>query len=571
MRLVKYCWLILLLFSQMGLSETIVVEERTMTSHFFYMPNNGENRQSVPSYKERMQKRAFPGLPLQERNLWIFVEFDFPEDKANLQSLFVAALGSYHAWWDGEFIGSNGVPGNSKKTEVAGNIESRLAIPVHLSGKGKHTLLLQFSAHHNQPEQDFGMFWAFIFDQNDQAPSSVGDHFLPILMCGGLLLLSCYCLIHFVLSEKQSSYLVFSLLSLTIVALFMTESWRGLWGYAYHWHIPRLQLVLLLTFVVALLLVVFTLKLFKFRVPEILAWLTLALILQISLLFLFTGYDATSLQIFLVSIGVSMAISIRAIYLTQPYAKSMLAGLILVVSPVLINPHFYMEQYFFVSFSVFVCLMLYILSQSMVNQQRQLLQTQLTASRLELELVKRQVQPHFILNTLTAVEEWIEESPKTAIQFVQALAEEFRNIFTFAKEKRISLAQEVSLCRAHLKVLEYRSKGTYRLMLTTPSESIMIPPGVLLTLLENALTHNRYGNNTVEFDCEIELTEKVVSLQFRSPIIHPSPSNALNTGLGLQYMTARMNESFGSGWQHSAQSTGEYWVCNLHFPLTFED
>ncbi|MEC7510565.1 MAG: regulator, partial [Pseudomonadota bacterium] len=60
-----------------------------------------------------------------------------------------------------------------------------------------------------------------------------------------------------------------------------------------------------------------------------------------------------------------------------------------------------MDQNIFVSFSGLALLLLLVLSQTHAERQRAFTQSTLTTQRLQLELIKKQLQPHFILNTLT--------------------------------------------------------------------------------------------------------------------------------------------------------------------------
>ena len=60
------------------------------------------------------------------------------------------------------------------------------------------------------------------------------------------------------------------------------------------------------------------------------------------------------------------------------------------------------------------------------DERRRAQAAQLAAARLELELLKKNIQPHFLLNTLATIMETIEEGPKTAAALVESLAGEFR-------------------------------------------------------------------------------------------------------------------------------------------------
>src|SRR3546814_2375365 len=50
------------------------------------------------------------------------------------------------------------------------------------------------------------------------------------------------------------------------------------------------------------------------------------------------------------------------------------------------------------------------------------------AQRLELDLLKQHLKPHFLMNTFTALAGWIEESPRTAVRMVDGLADECRKL-----------------------------------------------------------------------------------------------------------------------------------------------
>src|SRR5205085_2260579 len=70
--------------------------------------------------------------------------------------------------------------------------------------------------------------------------------------------------------------------------------------------------------------------------------------------------------------------------------------------------------YFALNF-VFVCL----LSSHALEVRRE----QHQKARLELEMLRRHLQPHFLMNTLTALSEWIEEDPKTAVKMIESLSD----------------------------------------------------------------------------------------------------------------------------------------------------
>ncbi|WP_444996958.1 histidine kinase [Aliikangiella sp. IMCC44359] len=537
-------------------------------NYFMTKVDNPEFVNPVSDYS-RWTKISFGGIPLKDKNFWVQVNFEISKISKKPQGIFVSMLGAYQAYWDGQYIGSNGVVGKSKNTEKPGQIDYVMLLPQDYLTIGTHTLSLKVSTHHAQNYLSNGSFFSFIGDYQSLVQAPFRHATLPITMSGALLLIAFYYLLLYFSVLREPSYLWFSGLCLTIFLLFVVESWRGLWGYSYDWQVPRLYLVLILSCLVSCLLSLFFMFFFQLTKRLKIFLISLNLILQIAILLEGDGFDDRSLYIFLIGTSTSIIVCVYAVVNNQKDAWLMLLGLILFIAPIAIHTYSYMDQYFFVSFGALISLMLYLLTRTMQLRQKQLVQSQIAAGRLELELVKRNIQPHFILNTLTAVEEWIEDSPKTAVKFILALADEFRMVAQMSSQRLISLQDEVSLCCAHLDVMGFRSNTHFKLNSEVADLMVQIPPGVILTLIENAISHNNYQQQTVTFTLEqIHESDNNV-LVFSSPVNNNLSTNMINSGLGSQYIEARLQESFISDWDVKSKFEHQCWQVTLTFPWVY--
>jgi LytS/YehU family sensor histidine kinase len=79
---------------------------------------------------------------------------------------------------------------------------------------------------------------------------------------------------------------------------------------------------------------------------------------------------------------------------------------------------FYMD----VSFLVWIVMLLLMTSGQVKEQEQARRRMELRAQRLEIELLKRTIQPHFILNTLSSVKSLTVRRPNEADEMIQALA-----------------------------------------------------------------------------------------------------------------------------------------------------
>ena len=558
--------LFFLLFSHAALA----TESPQIPSHSYYVTTVDDPTYAAPvADKSGWSKRAFRGILLQDRNMWVQFDFVIEHQQDQPQGLFIGMSATYQAYWDGEYIGSNGVVGSDKISEVPGQIEHVMLLPAHSLTPGIHTVSLKVSANHHPPSIGSGLFYSFVSDYSYLVQRSFKHANLPLVMFGALLLMGLYCLVLYFSALRLVSYLWFSGLCLSILLLFVAESWRGLWGYSYDWHVPRLNAVLLLSCCVGLMLTLFFAFFFKLKAKHRLGWIAVIIGAQAVILLAFNGYDKRSLLVFLMGVGVSTLICAQGVYTRQKNARLMLVGLLAFVAPLVLFGHEYMEQYFFVSFAILMALMLYTLIQTMQGRQQQLVQSQINASRLELELVKRNLQPHFILNTLTAVEEWIEDSPATAVKFINALADEFRYMAQLSSLPTIALKDEIELCQSHLRVMEYRANTTYVWTEQVSDNQVHLPPGIVLTLVENAISHNHYRQGEVAFELTQTVTDKH-QLIYTAPVTKRPANSALSTGTGNQYIEARLRECFGDDWSMSEVLDENLWQVTLIMPLISE-
>ncbi|MDO6427682.1 histidine kinase [Thalassotalea sp. 1_MG-2023] len=550
-----------------------------ISKHYYLIDDDNVNYSLPVKNRVAWQKKTFNGIKSSKKIRWVQIDFDLEKQFQDPLGVYVSILGSFEAYWDGVLIGQNGRVGDSLDSEVAGSIDKTMLIPSELSGKGVHTLSLRMSNQHSPNDLTHVSFSAVIaqYDHLIQLPFKQSS--LPLIMTSALFLIALYSLFIFITSYRELSYLLFSMLCLSILLLIFAESWRGIISYSYDWQIPRLQIVLALSLLTSLLFTCFFAWFFKLPQKYRIAWLVLVISSQGMLLITISGYDNRSLYTFLVGIIGAVGICVQAILTHQANAKLMLIGLGLFIAPIFINSYSYMDQYFFLSFAGLILLMLYTLAQTMGVNTKLLEKSKVNASRLELELVKRNLQPHFILNTLTAVEEWIEDSPTTAVKFIHALADEFRFMAQLSAKKTINVRDEISLCQSHLRVMGYRSNIEYMLSNQISNVNALIPPGIILTLIENAISHNHYQQGQTTFILEQKITNTTQCLTFMAPAngsekqcsITVNASNNIGAGIGNKYIAARLDESFINKWSMKEYFENNHWITIIIIPFAIND
>jgi ligand-binding sensor domain-containing protein len=128
---------------------------------------------------------------------------------------------------------------------------------------------------------------------------------------------------------------------------------------------------------------------------------------------------------------------------------------------------------------------------------------------LQQRLFRLQMNPHFIFNSLLAIQNFIYlHDRKEAGNYLSDFARLFRLILNNSKSEFILLDKEIETLNLYLKMqsLRYPDKFTYKIYIDPEldTEVIMIPPMLAQPMIENALEHGLYykkgkGNIDIRF------------------------------------------------------------------------
>ncbi|MCP3137599.1 sensor histidine kinase [Pyxidicoccus xibeiensis] len=494
---------------------------------------------------------------------WLRLRVDVPPraPDAPTPALALSLLGSWEAWWDGAPLGRNGRVGRTPAEELPGIVDVLLPLPPEHATPGPHLLVIRGSAHH-RGFQPVGTLYQLRVGEASQLARGRLLWLVPSLaMLGALVLMGLHHLARYFMERRNRATLLLGLLCLAASAQLLLEAWRGLASYPYHLHIVRLWLLFASVLAAAVLLPA-TLHA-AFREPRRAPWWG-ALAVGLLLLTGVAGFDGRNTVALGLSLVVSLVIALRARWRREPGAWAALGGLGFAMALYLASPMVFAERGFFIAFGgLLLCLGAAHAYQ--LRRQHQRLESATRASeRLQLELLKRSIQPHFLMNTLGAVSEWVETEPAQAVRFIESLGAVYRHLLGVSGERDIPLARELELCRAYLEVMGYRHGLAFTLEAPNVDGEARIPPAVLQTLLENAFSHNRY-TTPVAF----RLQEGRAGGRRRYTFSAPAGAKAtpgLGDGTGTRYLEARLDETFPGAWSLVAGPTEAGWTTVMEVP-----
>ncbi|MEC7755354.1 histidine kinase [Roseivirga sp. UBA1976] len=253
------------------------------------------------------------------------------------------------------------------------------------------------------------------------------------------------------------------------------------------------------------------------------------------------AYGWLSEDLFLVA-GIVIAILQTARYTKkEPSSILFLLGLIMLLAFTLLALANLVPFGYFIGTIVMVLMMMAASGMRLSKQTLDYQMAQRKSVELENHLLRKSIQPHFILNSLTSLQELIESHPQKAGEFVQHLSEEFSFFSKLSQQRMVSVQEELQLIEAHLGIMSTRLNKVFRTRIENISVEDELPPGILLTLVENGITHGYSSKQEGLF--VIRKEEKESSIDF---VVHNDGEapESVREGLGLQYVRSRLTEVY---------------------------
>lgn len=509
------------------------------------------------------------GIPQDNGQYWVQVKVDvFDASPREPLALFSSMLGSYEVYWNKELLASNGIVGVSADSETPGEIIHTAAIPQHLWTQGQHTIEYKVSNYFAPESLKQDYFFVQIAPHTSTTVYHLQSTMYPLVVLGALLLLGGFSMLLYFIYIKKVTFVLFSMLNFAFALLLIAESWKIIYGYSYDWHLVRLQGIEIITLVISALIPGFFLSYFN---TKFIRSISIALIIALLLVVISTdGYDQTSRYLLSTSIVFSWLVALLGALQKRRLAIPYLIIMTCIAIASVVYKSSFQDQLIFLSFYALAVLFVISLSLQIARTQKQKNIARLRSAHLEITLLKQSIQPHFIFNTLASIEQWIEESPALAIEFIDELAQEFRLLLKMSEHTLVPISEEVHLCKSHLKIMSFRYALPFTIEVNKYCDDFLLPPAILHTLIENSFTHNNFRKCELGFVLNISNKDGFTILQLQAPTSKSAASlkgqEALIDGTGTKYIKGRLSESYDTNWEFAVALEGDCWITTIKFP-----
>ncbi|WP_116107955.1 sensor histidine kinase [Lewinella sp. IMCC34191] len=166
----------------------------------------------------------------------------------------------------------------------------------------------------------------------------------------------------------------------------------------------------------------------------------------------------------------------------------------------------------------------------------------------EIALLKSQINPHFLLNTINNLYVLALTQPDRTPDALLKLSEMVSYILYECASPRVPLARDLQFIESYVDLQRLRLSPNARLEVRLPasvSDSVMIEPMILVNFVENAFKHGLTTQRPCTIALAIELAGGQLSMQVENPVLpHKAEGMGNPSGIGMPNTRQRLDHAY---------------------------
>ena len=187
----------------------------------------------------------------------------------------------------------------------------------------------------------------------------------------------------------------------------------------------------------------------------------------------------------------------------------------------------------------------------------------------QLEYLRYQVNPHFLMNTLNNIHALIDIEPETAKASIVELSKLLRYMLYEGAKARIPLQSELDFIQHYIKLmrLRYTDKVTINTDIQNVKPTVTIAPLLLIPFIENAFKHGVSYQHSSIIDIRVVVTDSKISFQCINSKGTSDSASKQEGGVGLTNVRKRLELIYGTDYTLNINDNDSSYEASLTIPV----
>ena len=161
---------------------------------------------------------------------------------------------------------------------------------------------------------------------------------------------------------------------------------------------------------------------------------------------------------------------------------------------------------------------------------------------MELALIKSQINPHFLFNTINNIDVLIAKNPAKASEYLNKLSDILRYMVYETKTEKISLARELDYIEKYIELQKIRTANPnyVNFQISGAAGDLKIAPMILFPFVENAFKHTENKKNSSTILIKILLEKDKITFECENSFQKSADKKQDFGGLGNALVKKRL-------------------------------
>ena len=186
-------------------------------------------------------------------------------------------------------------------------------------------------------------------------------------------------------------------------------------------------------------------------------------------------------------------------------------------------------------------------------------------SRAQLDLLRRQIEPHFLFNSLNAVAGLVRGGRnEAAVNTIAELSDFLRRVLEDSNRQEVSLSEEIEYLQKYLEIQKLRFAERLAVKVQVPNELLhsQVPSLILQPMVENAIKH---GIAKRAQGGEIRVSAARCNSMLKLTVYNDGPGlmddrENRDSGIGISNIRTRLQSLYGQSFELTLENHGQHGV-----------
>ena len=189
---------------------------------------------------------------------------------------------------------------------------------------------------------------------------------------------------------------------------------------------------------------------------------------------------------------------------------------------------------------------------------------------MELANLKKQLNPHFLFNTLNNIYALIQIDSKRAQDAVHQLSKMLRYAL-YEDSQEVELAKDLDFVRNFIELMKLRLSANHQLSVDIPrqvSSDLRIAPLLFISLIENAFKYGMASSKPSVIMISITVTGETVRCHTENSFFPEKVADKSSSGIGLSNLKRRLDLVYSNHYNLEYGISGNMFISDLSINLT---